>query len=122
MWLEDVAYGALTGGVNASTLVVLNVVLVATLSVCVWLVFIALHAYDAPIAIPLTLPLVFIAVGLIGGVNWFVASTGTVDPATQRKELFGAEEAAEGGGEGGANKAPVPAAEKDGGGAQKKDA
>lgn len=87
----DVAVGALSGGVNYSTLVLLNVTLALTFGTLLLLFWNSL--VSNPALLPHVGVLLFLAVGLTVSINWFVLQIGLADPNQQQKELFGVKEA-----------------------------
>lgn len=99
MWLLDIAYGAISSGVNLPTHVAVNVILgLAFLSL---LTLLAASVATQPWLVPHVIVLLLLAAGLWASINWFIAQTGIVDASQQRKELFGEEagEKEEGAGE-----------------------
>jgi hypothetical protein len=98
MPLEDVLTGAVTGGVNPSTFIVLNALLLAAVLSLAGLLAVSLHS--APALAPHAAFLLFLALVLWGLIFWFVSSVvGFADPEKQRGELLAG--GAEGGGAGG---------------------
>lgn len=86
MWLTDVAYGALTPGINAPTVAVLNVALVGCIGCLTYLLVNAVVISSW--LVPHAAFLLVLAIGLWISVNWFVFQLGTVSPEEQQKQLF----------------------------------
>eukprot|EP00798_Chlamydomonas_sp_ICE-L_P020987 gene20987-27844_t len=94
MGFEDIFVGAISNGVNSSTLVAINAVLaMAFLSLGGLLM--ASIASNPPM-VPHVVVLIFLELGLWVAINWFIHNIGLVDPADQHKELFGADGSASG--------------------------
>ncbi|GMH35383.1 hypothetical protein BSKO_03251 [Bryopsis sp. KO-2023] len=90
---DDIAFGAISGGVNISTLLCLNVVLFLCISSMIaWLV-VSISAY--PFLVPHIAFLLFMAIALSILINWFVLNAGLVDPKKQQEELGLGETSAE---------------------------
>lgn len=102
--LEDVLTGAVTNGVNLSTFIVLNaLLLVAVLSLASLLV---LSLSGAPAAAPHCGALLLLALGLWASIDWYVICViGFADPEQQRRQL---EAGGASGGEGGGADAQQP--------------
>lgn len=86
-WLNDIFVGALSSGVNANTLVLLNTVLGLTFGCIFFLLWTAVS--KNPALLPHVAVLIVLAIGLTASINWFVYNIGLVDPQQQNKELFG---------------------------------
>uniref|UniRef100_A0A7R9VBD4 Uncharacterized protein n=1 Tax=Chlamydomonas euryale TaxID=1486919 RepID=A0A7R9VBD4_9CHLO len=86
-WLSDVFVGALSSGVNATTLVLLNVVVGAALGSI--LLLLALSAYGNPELVPHVVVLLVLGLGLWASLNWFICNVGLADPKQQRQQIFG---------------------------------
>lgn len=88
--IYDIVIGALSGGVNFSTLALLNIVLALTFG------SLLLLAWNSTVHNPALLPhvaiLLVLALGLTISINWFVSNIGLADPNQQKKELFGNQE------------------------------
>mmetsp|Transcript_37314 Transcript_37314/g.105286 ORF Transcript_37314/g.105286 Transcript_37314/m.105286 type:complete len:107 (+) Transcript_37314:126-446(+) len=83
--LEDVLYGALARGVNATTLLLVNAVFVA---LCLSLLGLLWLCWDeAPSAVPHVAFLLVLFVGLAVSSNWVILQIGLVDSKKQRQEL-----------------------------------
>ncbi|KAL4436705.1 hypothetical protein ABPG75_003844 [Micractinium tetrahymenae] len=87
--LEAVLHGALAGGTNKPTLVLLNTCLLGC-------IFVGASLFLPALGLPRELlphiaVLLVLAAGLLASINWLVAQTGTVAPEEQRRELFGDE-------------------------------
>mmetsp|Transcript_18002 Transcript_18002/g.54186 ORF Transcript_18002/g.54186 Transcript_18002/m.54186 type:complete len:123 (+) Transcript_18002:78-446(+) len=92
MWLADVAYGALTPGINVPTVAVLNVALLGCIGCLLFLLIGAVSSSSW--LIPHAAFLLLLAVGLLISINWFVYQLGTVSPAEQQRQLFSSTEGA----------------------------
>lgn len=86
-WFEAIVLGIFTSGVNKPTAIALNFVLVALLSVLLFLCYVAV-GYGGWLLLH-TLFLVFLAGGLLFLINWFIAETGIVSTEEQTSELMG---------------------------------
>eukprot|EP00891_Asterochloris_glomerata_P002903 jgi/Astpho2/2903/Aster-x0118 len=85
--VEDWFYGAVTKGVNHSTVVFVKGVLVGLLLTLSGLFVLSLARYPS-----LTSHITFmwvLAVGLLVLLTWFFSEIGEISPAEQREELFG---------------------------------
>lgn len=92
--LEEVLTGAITHGVNASTFLLINALLLLAVVSLAALVLVSWSS--APALVPHAAFLLFLALGLWALIIWFVISViGFVDPEKQRKELGGGDAAVE---------------------------
>ncbi|KAL3142281.1 hypothetical protein ABBQ38_002624 [Trebouxia sp. C0009 RCD-2024] len=86
-WVEDVFYGAVTKGVNDTTVAVFKAVCLASIASLAILTYICYTQYPE-----LLIHCIFalsLSVFLYALMHWFLGELGTVSPAEQRKELFG---------------------------------
>jgi hypothetical protein len=88
-WAEDVAFGAISKGVNQPTFVVLNICLLLAVLSLAFLLFASIATN--PALVPHVAFLLFLAIGLWGAIVWFIGNIGLTDAQEQRKELFGEE-------------------------------
>jgi hypothetical protein len=80
--LNDLVVGALSNGVNPSTLVLLNVVLVGVFGSL--LLLLGSSISNNPALLPHVVVLLLLAVGLTVSINWFVLNIGLVNPKDQK--------------------------------------
>lgn len=85
--LQDVLEGAIARGINRPTVIAVHLAILACIGSLVFLLYITITAY--PSMWPHVAVLLVLAFGLQIGMLWLVDEVGTVDVATQRKELFG---------------------------------
>lgn len=86
-WVEDVFYGAVTKGVNDTTVALFKGVCLASIASLAILTYICSTQYPE-----LLIHCIFalsLSVFLYALMYWFLGELGTVSPAEQRKELFG---------------------------------
>lgn len=86
-WIEDVFYGAVTKGVNETTVGVFRAVCIACIISLAGLLYICWTGY--PELIPHCFFALTLSIFLYAIMYWFLNELGTVSPAEQRKELFG---------------------------------
>ncbi len=89
-WVEDLAYGAITNGVNHPTFAALNVVLLLAVLSLTFLLFTSIQTN--PALVPHAAFLLFLAIGLWAAIIWFISNIGLTDSEQQRKQLFGEEQ------------------------------
>ncbi|CAK0761839.1 hypothetical protein CVIRNUC_002899 [Coccomyxa viridis] len=87
--IEDILYGALTNGVNKPTVLALNAALIGCILSLAALLVLSING--VPSLVPHVGFLLFLAIGLLFLINWFISQVGTVEPKEQRKTLFGEE-------------------------------
>ncbi|DBA70779.1 hypothetical protein WJX79_000195 [Trebouxia sp. C0005] len=90
-WVEDVFYGAVTKGVNDTTVGVFKAACLACIASLAVLLYICWNNYPELIThcvFALTLSIFLYAI-----MYWFLNEIGTVSPAEQRAELFGDQKA-----------------------------
>eukprot|EP01023_Acetabularia_acetabulum_P041936 TRINITY_DN410_c0_g1_i1.p8 TRINITY_DN410_c0_g1~~TRINITY_DN410_c0_g1_i1.p8 ORF type:complete len:105 (-),score=18.30 TRINITY_DN410_c0_g1_i1:882-1196(-) len=86
-FVEDILFGAISGGVNKATFALLNIsVVVCIVGLFGWLVVAILQSSWL---VPHIIFMIFLAFGLALSINWFILNIGFVDPKDQQKELFG---------------------------------
>lgn len=86
-WIEDVFYGAVTKGVNNTTVGVFKVACLACIASLAVLLYICWNSY--PELVTHCVFALTLSIFLYGIMIWFLGEIGTVSPAEQRKELFG---------------------------------
>lgn len=86
-WLEDIANGAITQGVNQPTLLVLNGCLGLTVLSLVLLLLVSINS--APALAPHAAVLLVLALALWVAINLFIGSVGLVSAEDQQRELHG---------------------------------
>uniref|UniRef100_A0A061R4L0 Uncharacterized protein n=1 Tax=Tetraselmis sp. GSL018 TaxID=582737 RepID=A0A061R4L0_9CHLO len=83
---EDILYGAISGGVNKSTAILLNGIFLALFGSILALL---IHCWSkASSVVPHLFVLLALFVGLACGTNWLISSVGLAEVAEQRRELF----------------------------------
>lgn len=86
-WVEDVFYGAVTKGVNNTTVEVFKGVCLATIASLAACTYLCSNQY--PELLAHCIFALFLSVFLYAIMYWFLSEIGTISPAEQRKELFG---------------------------------
>ncbi|PNH05054.1 hypothetical protein TSOC_008718 [Tetrabaena socialis] len=86
-WYEDIIVGALGPGVNAPTIIALNVVI--GLAVLSLLSLLTHSIFYNPVLTPHVIVLLLLAFGLWASINWLVSNLGLTDAEEQHKQVFG---------------------------------